>query len=337
MLWIDENGILTAECIIARTGIQDYLGAELGEQFEKSKVYKVFRPIEEVGADETILSFEGVPLTNNHPTDAVSSDTYKDVIIGAISSPRFEDNVIKAMVKIYDKEAQEFVKNGKVELSAGYNDETIEQSGVYNGVKYDLICTKIRGNHVALVDMGRCGNMCKIKIDERKTMIIDGIEHTEDTIKLLIDSKNAELVQKDEAMAELEKEKTDLCGEVEKKDASLSELMGELEALKAKIELMMPKEEVEGMVEEMSDVKVTADTLGVKLDCACPFKGKQSILAHAVPSIKDSIMTMDKVQVDAIYSLKKAEGAFKSGIVLKQDREIKTDSAKDKYLAQFKK
>lgn len=53
---------------IARTGDQDYLGSEIGLDGEEAgKVLAVHRSPEEVFSQATMASFEGKPVTNDHP------------------------------------------------------------------------------------------------------------------------------------------------------------------------------------------------------------------------------------------------------------------------------
>ena len=58
---------------VARTGPQEYLPDELGLPSGPG-VISVFRPESEVFSPETIASFEGMPVTNDHPPDGVTID-----------------------------------------------------------------------------------------------------------------------------------------------------------------------------------------------------------------------------------------------------------------------
>ena len=64
-----EGYLLCLNVPVARTGTQDYLPEELG--LPGSSFISVYRPEEEVFSPETIASFEGMPVTNDHPPDGV--------------------------------------------------------------------------------------------------------------------------------------------------------------------------------------------------------------------------------------------------------------------------
>ena len=62
------NFLICRNVPIARIGDQDYLGSEIGlDGDEAGKVIPVHRNPEEVFSDATIASFEGKPVTNDHP------------------------------------------------------------------------------------------------------------------------------------------------------------------------------------------------------------------------------------------------------------------------------
>ena len=75
---------------MARTGSQDYLPEELGisqsspsgtegvwGRSESPHLIPVFRPEAEVFAPETIASFEGMPVANDHPPDGVTIENIR--------------------------------------------------------------------------------------------------------------------------------------------------------------------------------------------------------------------------------------------------------------------
>src|SRR6185369_15200906 len=51
---------------------------------------------------------------------------------------------------------------GKRELSNGYQCDLVIEDGEVDGVAYQAVQRKIRGNHVAVVDKGRAGATCRI-------------------------------------------------------------------------------------------------------------------------------------------------------------------------------
>ncbi|STZ15545.1 Uncharacterized protein conserved in bacteria [Morganella morganii] len=62
----DNNGWLEVkDNPISKAGVFDYLGAEIGAP-EPDRIYKVFRPPEELGSEETIKSFRLTPFIVDH-------------------------------------------------------------------------------------------------------------------------------------------------------------------------------------------------------------------------------------------------------------------------------
>ena len=113
----------------------------------------LFRP-------ETIASFEGKPITNDHPDDWVTPNNWKELSKGVAQNVRrgegIEDHLLIADLLVQDKDAIEAIQGGKVEISLGYDADYTEISKG-KGTQSNII-----GNHVALVDKGRCGSRCSI-------------------------------------------------------------------------------------------------------------------------------------------------------------------------------
>ena len=75
-----DDGYLVADARIARTGIQNYLGSEVGKP-DMAQV-RVYRPGSEVFSDETLRSAAHCPVTNDHPDEHVNSRNWKDYAVG---------------------------------------------------------------------------------------------------------------------------------------------------------------------------------------------------------------------------------------------------------------
>lgn len=151
---------------IARTGTQEYLGSEIGMTDESSKLYNVIRTDEEVFSPATLASFEGKPITNDHPSEDVVPDNYAYYSKGHATNIRrgegkYNDTVMADLI-ICEKQAIEDVMNGKREISCGYECiyEITESGEIYQ--------SNIRGNHIAIVDRGRAGPRVSIKDTQPK-------------------------------------------------------------------------------------------------------------------------------------------------------------------------
>ena len=157
-----EGYLLCLNVPVARTGTQEYFPEELGQPPGPEPV-PVFRPEDEVFAPETIASFEGMPVTNNHPPDGVTIDNIRALQKGHAHNVRRgsgeESDLLLADLIITDPVLIDAILSGKREISCGYTYELCEENGQY-------IQRKIRGNHVAVVDAGRAGPRVSIRDQE---------------------------------------------------------------------------------------------------------------------------------------------------------------------------
>ena len=154
-----EGYLLCLNVPVARTGSQEYLPEELGMGSGPGLV-EVQRPESEVFFPETIASFEGMPVTNDHPPDGVDIGNIRALQKGHAHNVRRgtgeESDLLLADLIITDPVLIGLILDGKREISCGYTYELCEENGAY-------IQRKIRGNHVAVVDAGRAGKRVAIR------------------------------------------------------------------------------------------------------------------------------------------------------------------------------
>ena len=67
-----EGYLICLNVPVARTGVQEYLPQELDMPSGPGTI-PVWRPPEEVFAPECIASYEGMPVTDNHPPEGVDA------------------------------------------------------------------------------------------------------------------------------------------------------------------------------------------------------------------------------------------------------------------------
>ena len=156
-----EGYLLCLNVPVARTGVQEYLPEELG--LPGTDPVPVFRSEAEVFSPETIASFEGMPVTNDHPADGVDIDNIRRLQAGHAHNIRRgtgdESDLLLADLIITDPRLIEAILAGKREISCGYTYELQEENGQY-------LQRKIRGNHIAVVDAGRAGPRVSIKDEQ---------------------------------------------------------------------------------------------------------------------------------------------------------------------------
>lgn len=154
-----DEGFLRVPGYASRTGIQTYLASELGLPGDPNRLVNVYRPPEEVFADESLNTFLGIDITDDHPSTLVNKDNYRNLTVGVVTSKGRQDNDHVAVdLLIKDKNAISKVESGKSELSVGYTALYDAVNGVApDGTEYEFVQRAIRCNHLAICQRGRAG------------------------------------------------------------------------------------------------------------------------------------------------------------------------------------
>lgn len=157
-----DDGSLLADARIARTGIQTYLGSEVGKP--DMAMVRVYRPGSEVFSEDTLKSAAHRPVTNDHPTELVTADNWRQHAVGQTGDEITGEGIfIRVPLMVSDGATIADIEAGKRELSAGYTcDLAFEPGTTPSGEAYDAIQKNIRINHVAIVQRGRAGTQVRI-------------------------------------------------------------------------------------------------------------------------------------------------------------------------------
>jgi hypothetical protein len=159
---LTRDGYLVASVLCARTGIQDYLGVEVGRP--EIPVVHVYRPESAVFAKDSLATFVGKPTTNDHPPVPVTADNWKQFAVGAIGEEVLrEGDYIRVPITLMDASVIKAVQDGKRGISMGYEmDLTWESGQTPDGHAYDAVMSNLKMNHLAIVDRGRAGSRARI-------------------------------------------------------------------------------------------------------------------------------------------------------------------------------
>ncbi len=162
-----EGFLICKNVPIARAGTQEYLGREMGLfGADADRIIAVSRSPDEVFSEAALASFEGKPVTNDHPPGLIGPDDVKNYEMGHAQNIRkgsgeWSDYMI-ADLHIHDRDLINAIQNGKREISCGYEcDYVRNEDGTYSQ-------KKIRGNHVAVVERGRAGKRAAILDSDKK-------------------------------------------------------------------------------------------------------------------------------------------------------------------------
>ena len=233
-----DQGYLRCDGAITRVGVFGYLNTD-------GSVRRELRPPEEVFAQDALDSFALAPLTNDHPRAKLTAANTSKFQTGTIANPRQDGSRVSARVQVTDQKTIDDIEGGKTQLSCGYSADVEDSSGVTmgipgveDGLKYDAIQRNIRGNHVALVDVGRAGPDVALKLDHGDAIQTDpnqtkrASKPTEKKMKLTLDGITVEL--EDQAAQLVSKAVADRDTAVEAANADAVKLKDELAAEKAR-------------------------------------------------------------------------------------------------------
>lgn len=161
-----RDGFMAVRAKASRAGTYQYLGSEIdptGTTFKADQIVNVYRSPDEVFAADSVASFLGKPVTNDHPSQPVTADNWKRHARGGVMGAMRDGEHLAFDLAIMDADTIAAIDAGKRELSNGYACELVIGDGVApDGTKYEARQTNIRGNHVAVVDRGRAGSSCRI-------------------------------------------------------------------------------------------------------------------------------------------------------------------------------
>ena len=229
----DEGFLICSKVPVARTGFQFYGAQELdftpSEKIKKEgNGYNVYRPEEEVFSEETLSSFEGKPVTDDHPAEQVTSDNYQIYAKGNIKNVQrgqgeYKDYILADLV-IWDKELIKKIENGKQAVSVGYSCDYEENEGKL--CQKDIIC-----NHIAVVDEGRAGEKAIIRDNSQKNK-----EEAKMPEEVKKEEEKKEVVEKDKCKDEApeEEEKKEAKDSVDLAEV-IQNLVSRVEALETKL------------------------------------------------------------------------------------------------------
>ena len=201
--WEIKNNPLTKE------GVFMYLGKQIDPKGDKwgldpDRIYHVYRPKSEIEKDETLKSFEGVPFIDEHEMlgEGCTPTDYKN-IAGTIHNIRMKGQMMVGDFKIFSDSIKEQISKGKKQLSLGYRASFEKRPGIFEGKAYDFIQVGIVGNHVALVENGRCGS--DVRIFDKSVILdqaleIPQMEINKEELKSVIDGMDEATLAKAKAL-----------------------------------------------------------------------------------------------------------------------------------------
>jgi hypothetical protein len=157
-----NGNLLCKEVPIARVGWMVYGPGETPIEANPATGWaRVYRGEDELFKASCMGSFMGAAITDDHPDEDVTPENWRTLAGGFATSDVYrgsgdDADVLFADIIISDKDLIKAVLDGKREVSCGYDADYVA-TGVGEGRQENII-----GNHIALVEKGRCGPRCAI-------------------------------------------------------------------------------------------------------------------------------------------------------------------------------
>ena len=339
---------------------------------QTGKAFRELRPPSEVFDPESLASLQLVPVTNDHPPeqlDAVNIKRYQVGNVGDSVSP--EQPFVVAPLIVQERRAIDSVLSGKSQLSCGYDADLDETPGVYDGVPYDAIQRRIRYNHVAIVDIGRAGPDCRIRLDAAgkaaeellpmETCMIGGKSYTltpeqrtqfEQLLNTLgVSEDAAQGKNPDEPLSAGAPpsgcDQIDLCGkkmdraQVERIVAEYSAVKARLDSIASEAAQKAQRAKIEREVRARLSLESVAAQHAVKCDGLSDDDVRRAVLAKVAPGVdlagKDSVYLTARLDCEIERLADTAVGAARGEVPAKHVDSAETvdpDKARETFLAE---
>jgi len=293
----DGNGFIHDTPVITKTGVFIY-------HEPNGTIRKELRLPEDVFHADSLASYEGVPLTLQHPKGLVNPENSDKIpIVGSVLSQGIQDgNNVKAKIVI---QSQKVVNSGMRGLSAGYIADVIPEVGVYEGQEYTHRQTNIRLNHVAVCKNPRAGSIARLNMDSNE--IIEEEKETDKMPKFKTDS-GLEYEVLPEVLVAINQLKADAASAITK--AIEVETAAEIAAKKAQSEM------------DAKDAK--CDTLKAQVDKNAGELEK--VKKDAADSIQSAVTTrIEMLKVAEKFKLDKADELSNNDIKLAVIKTVRGD------------
>ena len=251
-----DEGYLSVTAPIARTGVYNYLQPD-------GSIQREYIPPTTLFSMDSIETLRLKPVTNNHPSNFVNTDSYQELSVGSVGETIVEEgDKLFAKFMITQQDAIDDVNQGKVQLSPAYSCDLEFTKGISpDGEHYDAIQVNRKYNHLAIVDKARGGDSLNFKMDSdsdigvqtdnnliegdsMQTIHIDGVDHKIDN-EVVAKHISALTVRADNAEDALKDEK-----------AEVTKLQAKLDAGEEKIAEMQTKLDSTEELDKRVDARV---------------------------------------------------------------------------------
>ncbi|ABR46646.1 conserved hypothetical protein [Alkaliphilus metalliredigens QYMF] len=166
MMQEDGRGFLNYSLAAVKPGVYPYMDYESGQV-----IYELKHPDDLI---KVVEQLNNLPITDGHPYELISAHNSKELVAGwTHEKAEMQDVTMVNKATVFDaKLIADIVTGLKKECSLGFECRVIDESGVYEGQKYDRRQTDFKFNHLAMVKKGRCGPECSARTDEKESFAV---------------------------------------------------------------------------------------------------------------------------------------------------------------------
>lgn len=259
---------------ISKVGVFDYHGSSLPGAPDQTKVYRIYRPADELSDPAFLDSLRLLPWIDEHvmlgakdiPGAVAAEERGVHGVMG--EEVRFDGNYVRTNLKVFSEGMAQLIDpqnpKGKRDLSLGYRCTYDWTPGVFQGKPYDAVQRQLRGNHLALVREGRMGPDVAV------------LDHGTDRLTITADS--------------LEHVMPDIDPNAEKKEPTLAEVMAAVAALAEKVDAMISAAAADEDPEKMAADKAAADETAAAEKAAAEKATEDSEEKKDMPAAMDALL-----------------------------------------------
>lgn len=269
-----KDGYLAVRAKAARTGAYVYSGAEVDPDnrhgLRDQATVHVLRDADQVFDTRSLGSFVGKPITDDHPTEAVTADNWRAHARGIVMGAVKDGDHVGFDLAFLDAATIAKIDAGKAELSNGYVCKLeFGDFTAADGTKCQARQTEIVGNHVALVDRGRAGSTCRVGDAALCDALPPAILNQEKPVKIKIgdaevDATNGEAVRI--AVDALNTKLGALTADLATATTAIATRDGEIAGLNAKLaDATVTPQKLQQMADARADVIAKAKVLAPAL------------------------------------------------------------------------
>lgn len=336
-----QGFLICKDVTLAKPMVKEYYAGELGivDGFEPTDIIKIYTSPDVLFSQPVIDGYNGSDTVMMHPKgNQLTSENYKDHVIGTAKNVRAENGYLVADLTIKDKWAIEAIEFDDIkQISLGYAAELDMTAGTTEtGQEYQGQWVGMVADHVAVVREGRCGDDCKI--GDKKTVNNEGKSMKVKIGNLEFDvGDNSTLAQAINAQSqELDALKTGELkvgdqsfglSEIKATQATIDKLVGDNKALSDANAELQAKQVTPEQVEALVADRVATIDNAKKLNDKIVTDGKSSeqirrdvVLANADNSlvkaiIADSVADAEQSDIDKTFKALLATANSKPSVV----------------------